>query len=64
MRVKILIEFDVPDAEDERIAKEAASLAAYDYLTFCKVSGENTDTEEVVVHVDGHGEYAVRLGDL
>ena len=62
MKVKILIEFEVADAEDESVAKSAASMAAYDFLTFCTVSGVNTDTEEVEVHVDGHGEYTVRLG--
>lgn len=64
MRVKILIEFVVPEAEDEATAKAAASLAAHDYLTFCEVSGYNTDTESVTVHVDGRGEYEVRVGDV
>ena len=62
MKVKILVEFDVPGTDDEQVAKGAASMAAYDYLSFCTVSGVNTDTEEVEVHVDGHGEFAVRLG--
>jgi hypothetical protein len=71
MKVKILIEFDVDGCEDEEedgpltenIAKAAASMAAYDFLTFCTVSGVNTDTEEVVVHVDGYGQCEVRLGE-
>ena len=62
MKTKILIEFDV-DTDDEHIAKAAASQAAYDYLTFCTVSGVNTDTDEVEVHVDGHGNALVRLGE-
>lgn len=63
MKVKILIEFDVPDTDDEDVAKSAASMAAYDYLSFCTISGVNTDTDEVEVHVDGHGDCKVRLGD-
>ena len=62
MKVKILIEFDV-DTDEEGVAKAAASQAAYDYLTFCTVSGVNTDTDEVTVHVDGYGECTVRLGE-
>ena len=62
MKTKILIEFDV-DTDEESVAKSAASLAAYDYLTFCTVSGVNTDTAEVEVHVDGHGDVTVRLGE-
>jgi hypothetical protein len=71
MKVKILIEFEVegideedPDMVglDEAIAKGAASQAAYDYLSFCTVSGVNTDTEEVTVYVDGYGTCKVRLG--
>lgn len=63
MRVKILIEFDV-DTDEENIAKSAASQAAYDYLTFCTVSGMNTECDEVEVEVDGCEEpVTVRLGD-
>lgn len=71
MKVKILVEFEVesvhaedPDMVelDEDIAKGAASQAAYDFLSFCTVSGVNTDTEEVEVQVDGYGKCAVRLG--
>jgi hypothetical protein len=69
MKVKILIEFEVEGIDeaighrlDEAIAKGAASQAAYDYLSFCTVSGVNTDTEEVTVHVDGYGTCKVRLG--
>jgi hypothetical protein len=62
MKTKILIEFDVPDTDDEFVAKSAASQAAYNFLTFCTVSGVNTDTDEVDVHVDGYGRYKVQLG--
>jgi hypothetical protein len=71
MKVKIQIEFEVEGVEeedpdrvplDEAIAKGAASLAAYDYLSFCTVSGVNTDTEEVTVYVDGYGTCKVKLG--
>ena len=57
-----LIEFEV-NTDDEDIAKAAASMAAYNYLTFCEISGENTDTESVEVHVDGAGKFEVELGD-
>jgi hypothetical protein len=73
MRVKILIEFEVepaPDVDpedaegfDESTAKGGASMAAYNYLTFCENSGFNTDTEAVTVHVDGFGECVVKLGE-
>ena len=69
MKTKILIEFDVEpveddeDAFDEGVAKSAASVAAYDFLSFCTVSGVNTDTESVDVHVDGFGPCRVSLGE-
>jgi hypothetical protein len=66
VNVKIGIEFKVLSADgdeiDEETAKAAASLAAYHYLSFCKVSGVHTDTPEVEVHVDGFGECRVALG--
>jgi hypothetical protein len=69
MKVKIGIEFDVEPLEEvepgefnENVAKGAASMAAFDYLTFCEISGVRTDTDEVTVHVDGFGECRVRLG--
>ena len=62
MRVKILVEFEV-DTDDVGEAKAAASMAAYDYLTFCTISGVNSDTKEVTVHVDGCGDRIVRLGE-
>ena len=71
MKVKILVEFEVESLEDEeecgplteQVAKGAASQAAFDFLSFCTVSGVNTDTDEVEVHVDGHGKCTVKLGE-
>jgi hypothetical protein len=61
MKVKIPVEFEV-DTDDEEVAKTAAATAAWDYLSFCEVSGESTDTDEVTVNVDGHGKMTVRMG--
>jgi hypothetical protein len=63
MKVKIGVEFNVPDVDEEDVAKAAASMAAYNYLSFCEISGVRTDTDEVTVHVDGYGECKVRLGE-
>lgn len=69
MKVKllVLVEFDVAGAEGDELtedqAKEAASQAIFDYLTFRTISGANTDTKEVEVHVDGYGTCLVRLGE-
>jgi hypothetical protein len=71
LKVKILIEFDVEPLEEdlgegefnEQIAKGAASMAAFNFLTFCTVSGVNTDTDAVEVHVDGFGRCMVKLGE-
>ena len=63
MYVTVEVEFEVPDADAQDVARQAAELAVLDYLTFCEVSGENTDTDEVTVHVDGHGAFRVRLVD-
>lgn len=63
MKVKIGVEFDVSGVDEEDVAKAAASLAAYNYLTFCEISGVRTDTDEVTVHVDGYGKCTVRLGE-
>ena len=64
MKVKIGIEFDV-DTEEEDVAEAAASLAAYHYLSFVRVSGSGrgSDVGEVRVHVDGYGEVTVRFGE-
>jgi len=62
MRVKILCEFEVPGTDDERVARSAASLAAYEYLSFCTVEDVNPGREECSVHVDGVGEFVVRIG--
>ena len=66
MRVTIPIEFDVDPAcaEDELTendAKSAADMAAYDYLSFVKISGYSSDSESVEVHVDGFGMCVVSL---
>jgi hypothetical protein len=69
LKTRILIEFDVEPLEEdlgegefnEQIAKGAASQAAFDFLTFCTVSGVNTDSVEV--HVDGFGKCRVKLGE-
>jgi len=72
MNVKIEIAFEVETEEEEdgerlelteRIAMDAARQAAFDYLTFCTVSGVNTNTEEVETRVDGFGKCRVRLSD-
>jgi hypothetical protein len=62
MKVKIGIEFEV-DTEDEDLAKSAASVAAWEYLSFCKNTGYSTGVEEVTVHVDGHGNIDVKIGE-
>lgn len=72
MQVKILVQFEVETDETdegepleltEQVAKNAAEQAAFDFLSFCTVSGVNTDTEEVEVHVDGFGKCKVRLSN-
>ena len=69
MKVRMLVEFDVeplvddPDGEfSENLAKSAASEAVYNFLTFCTVSGVNTDCDEVEVHAEGFGACKVSLG--
>lgn len=65
MKVKLLIEFEVDDCDDEDTARSAASMAAYDYLAFCTVTDVNAGTNEVSgVHVDGCDEtFTVRIGE-
>jgi hypothetical protein len=63
MKVKILVEFEVDDTDDENVAKSAASMAAYHYLAFCDAIGVNRGQDECEVHVDGHGEFTVRIGE-
>lgn len=63
MKVKILVEFDVPDTDDENVARSAASMAAYDYLSFCNATGVNRGLDACEVHVDGHGDFTVRIGE-
>jgi hypothetical protein len=65
MKVTIPVSFEVETGEDdeltEQVAKSAAGQASFDFLSFCTVSGVNTDTEEVEVHVDGFGKCKVKL---
>jgi hypothetical protein len=69
MKVKILIAFDVEPVDDpdndftENHAKSAASQAAYDYLSFTKVSGHSTDCDSVEVFADGFGPCNVSIGE-
>ena len=50
------------DEFDESVARSAASVAAYDYLSLVKVFGVTTDSAQVEVHVDGFGPCRVQLG--
>ncbi len=59
MHVKIKIEFEV-DTDDETIARSAASMAAWDFLTLSE-TGESC-VDEVTVYVDGHGDRTVKMG--
>lgn len=64
MVVSIQVEFEVKGSEGDiskEQAQEAAEQAAFDYLSFVEVSGVSTDSDEVVVHVDGYGKATVRL---
>ena len=66
MKVTIQVSFEVSSEEEElneMVARAAAEQAAYDYLSLVTVSGVNTDTSEVTVHVDGFGECLVSLAD-
>lgn len=64
MKVSVPIDFEVESDEgevDREIAEVAAFQASYDYLSFTKISGYSTDSEEVEVHIDGFGKCRVRL---
>jgi len=64
MKVQIMVAFEVSSDEgelDEKTAKAAAEQAAFDFLSLVTVSGVNTDTEEVTVHVDGFGDCTVSI---
>lgn len=71
MKVKILIEFEVESLEDEaefgelteETAKVAAGQAAFDYLSFVRISGHTSSCDEVEVHVDGFGKCSVKIGE-
>lgn len=66
MKVQVQVTFEVSSEEEglnELVAKAAAEQAAFDYLSLVTVSGVNTDTDEVFVHVDGFGECMVSIAD-
>lgn len=64
MKVKILVEFEVPDAEGEGMARDAASRAAWNFLA---LHDGVQEVSEVTVHLEGyyhHGhDCVVRLGE-
>ncbi|RPJ59094.1 MAG: hypothetical protein EHM12_07220 [Dehalococcoidia bacterium] len=71
MLVSIPVAFEVESLENDdeneltkKIAASAADLAAFNYLSFTKVSGVTTDSETVEVHVDGFGKCKVRIATL
>lgn len=72
MRVSIPVVFEVESLEDDdetgelttKIAESAADLAAFNFLSFVKVSGITTDSDDVEVHVDGFGKCKVRLAEV
>jgi hypothetical protein len=66
MKTTVPITFEVesleaPEELTDREAYAAAEQAAFDFLSFVKVSGYSPDSESVEVHVDGHGKCRVRL---
>lgn len=66
MKATIPVTFEVEslEAPDELTSLEAQSAveqAVWDYLSFVKISGYTSDSDEVEVHVDGHGPCKVRL---
>jgi len=67
MEVELRCTFIVESVEGEELteneAKSAASLAAWNHLTLIENSGQSTDVESVVVHVDGFGKCKVSLGE-
>ncbi|MCZ6868058.1 MAG: hypothetical protein O7G84_00980 [Gammaproteobacteria bacterium] len=63
MKVKILVEFNVPGTDDESVARGAASMAAHEWLTVCEIGGGSMRIDKCTVHVDGHGEFEVMVGD-
>ena len=68
MKVTIPVEFFVvpSNCEDEltiREAELAAEQACFDYLSFVKISGYSTDSDEVEVHVMGFGNCIVTLSE-
>lgn len=69
MRVSININFDVEPADvcnehfNENVARAAAEEAALNHLSFVEISGYSSDSESVLVYVDGFGECEVRLAE-
>ncbi len=64
MKVNIMVEFDVESEEDgfdEKEAKAAASVAAWDYLCLTRNGQDVADDAEV--HVDGVGKFTVKVAD-
>ena len=59
--VQIAFEVEADDDLEPADAQAAAAQAAFDYLAFVTVSGVNTDTEWVEVHVDGFGKARVKV---
>lgn len=71
MLVSIPVAFEVESLENDdeneltqKIAASAADLAAFNFLSFTKVSGITPDSDEVEVHVDGFGKCKVRIATL
>lgn len=63
-RIPIRFEVESLEAPGELTAREAVSAAeqaAFDYLSFVKISGYSTDTQAVEIHLDGHGPCKVTL---
>ena len=61
--VKIPVEFIVTGTDDERVAKQAAATAAWDFLAFCTALNVNSGRDECEVQVDGHGTLKVMIGE-
>ena len=68
MKVRIRVEFEVEPVDDHegfdvKVARGAASQAAYDFLSLSDDTGYAGDTESVEVHVDGFGKCRVSIGE-
>lgn len=60
MKIKIQVEFEV-NTDNENIALGAASMAAWNHL--CLSMWGQALADEVVVFVDGFGEFTVKMGE-